>query len=107
MVIIRFIDLELKRAFESMSGDDPIKKGLMRAFEDIENNVRVGRLVVKRAHQKKEVKRFLEKYEVNNLRIYNLPSAWRLIYSVTADEIGIIAVILDWMNHKDYERLLR
>jgi len=107
MAIIRFIDLELKRVFESMPNDDPIKKGLVRAFEDIENNEGVGRLVIKKAYQKKEVKRFLEKYEVNNLRIYNLPSAWRLIYSVTADEIGIIAVILDWMNHKDYEKLLR
>ncbi len=27
-----------------------------------------------------------------------------MIYSVAKDEVIVIAIILDWMNHKDYER---
>ena len=48
----------------------------------------------------------MRKYNLNNLWIYNLPEGWRLLYSVTSpDKIEVIAVILDWMSHKDYERL--
>jgi len=27
-----------------------------------------------------------------------------LIYSVAKDEVIVIAIILEWMNHKSYER---
>jgi hypothetical protein len=51
---------------------------------------------------------YLKKYSINNIRVYDLPFAWRLMYTVTGSaEIGIISVILDWMNHKDYERLFK
>jgi hypothetical protein len=47
----------------------------------------------------------VQRYEINNLWIYNLRSGWRLLYSVTNDEINVLALVLDWMNHKEYERL--
>jgi hypothetical protein len=34
-----------------------------------------------------------------------LPNGWRLLYSVVGVEIELIAVVLDWMDYKDYERL--
>lgn len=58
---------------------------------------------------KKELipKELIQKYGINNLWIYNLRKDWRLIYSVGKDEIELVAVILDWMNHKDYEHLFK
>ena len=59
---------------------------------------------------KKEIdpKSLIQKYKINNLWIYNLPSSWRLLYSITPSiEVKVIAAILDWMNHKDYERLFK
>ncbi len=48
---------------------------------------------------------YIKKYGVTNLWKYNLPNAWRLIYSVTTPtKIEIISVVLEWMNHKNYER---
>jgi len=35
---------------------------------------------------------------------YNLPGAWRLIYSIQGGEAIIITIILDWMDHKTYEK---
>ncbi len=107
MARVIFTDLELKNAFKSLSDEDPIKKALKRAFEDIENNFRIGRPVTKDVYNKKGIKSVLKKYGVDNLRIYNLPSAWRLIYSVSSDQIEIIAIILDWMDHKEYDRLFK
>jgi hypothetical protein len=40
----------------------------------------------------------------NNLWKYNLPNAWRLVYSISGSEVEIIAILLEWFPHKEYER---
>jgi len=101
---IVFIDSNLEKTFKSLSEKDSIKKALKRAIVDIKNNCYIGRNVKKKLIPRK----LIDKYKINNLWIYNLPSAWRLLYSITSPEkVEIIAVILNWMNHKDYERLFK
>ena len=103
-----FVDKKLAEEFEHLSNNDPIKKGIIKAIRDITNDFGAGRLIVKNTHNKQGIKKILETYGRKNLRIYNLPTAWRLIYTVTkTQDIEIIAVILDWMSHKDYEKMLR
>ena len=88
--------------FNSLTDNDPTKKALIKAIRDIKENCYCGRNVKKKLIPKKLV----EKHGINNLWIYNLPSAWRLLYSLTnSGEIELIAVVLDWISHKDYERL--
>ena len=41
---------------------------------------------------------------ITNLRKYDLPHGWRLIYTLTGDKIEIMAIILEWMSHKQYEK---
>jgi len=41
---------------------------------------------------------------VNNLWKYDLPNGWRIIFFLEADEIKIVAIILEWFSHKDYEK---
>ena len=98
---VKFIDDELENAFHRMDDKDPIKKALKRAIENIKEDFRSGEYIPKN----KIPKSYLEKFGVDNLRVYDLPSAWRLLYSIVNDEIKIISVILDWMSHKDYEKL--
>jgi hypothetical protein len=97
-----FIDQELEDSFNQLSDKDPVKKGIVRAIKFIQEDFASGRNV------KKELipKRLIDKYDINNLWIYDLPNGWRLLYSVTSGgEIEIIAAVLDWMDHKDYEKL--
>ena len=49
-------------------------------------------------------KEYKQRYGINNLWKYNLPNAWRLVYSITGNEVEIIAILLEWFDHKDYER---
>ena len=99
-----FIDEELQKSFEELSEEDPVKKGLIKAIKDIQEDAFCGRNVKKNLIPKN----FQEKYGINNLWIYNLPNAWRMFYAITPSEkIEIIAVILDWTSHKDYERLFK
>lgn len=95
---IVFVDQSLENSFNELSDKDPLKKAIL----DIESNVFVGRQV-----KKKLIPKHIKiKYNVSNIWLYNLPSAWRLLYSITSSKnVEIIAAVLDWMNHKDYERL--
>lgn len=97
-----FVDDELEKAFNSLQEQDPIKKAIQRAIQNIKEDFQAGEYI-----PKKDIPEgYLIKYGINNVRVYDLPFAWRLMYSVTgSSEIGIISVILDWMNHKDYEKL--
>lgn len=102
---IRFADLKLKESFEELSDSDKeFYKEIQTALNEISKNVFCGRNV------KKELipKEYIQKYNLNNLWIYNLRDGWRLLYFITTpDKIEVLAIILDWMNHKDYERLFK
>ena len=99
---IIFIDKKLKESFDFLrESDEELYKKISKALDYIKNNIWVGRQV-----KKKLIPRILiDKYEITNLWIYNLSKDWRLLYSLGKDEIEVLAVVLDWMNHKDYERL--
>jgi Txe/YoeB family toxin of Txe-Axe toxin-antitoxin module len=99
---IRFVDESLRNAFQELETEDiRLFKEVEKALSEIHNNAFCGRNV------KKELipKSLIQKYQLRNLWIYNLRKDWRLLYTVSSEEIGVIAIILNWMNHKDYERL--
>jgi len=99
-----FVEDSLENVFNNLDERDPVKKALIKAIRDIKENCYCGRNVRKKLIPRK----LIERYYINNLWIYNLPSSWRLLYSLTTSgEIELIAVILDWMSHKDYERLFK
>lgn len=47
---------------------------------------------------------YLQKYGINNLHKLNLPDGWRLTYTIRGDEVEIVAIILEWMTHKEYAK---
>ena len=49
-------------------------------------------------------KEYVRDYDVNNIWKVDLASAWRMIYTIRGSEVEIIALILDLMNHRDYEK---
>lgn len=100
---VKFIGENLEKSFNNISDKDPLKKALVNAIKDLKRNAFCGRNVKKKLIPKKLIK----KYGINNLWIYNLPSGWRMLYSLGKEEVKLVAILLDWMNHKDYERLFR
>ncbi|MFW5846864.1 MAG: hypothetical protein ACOCUU_01770 [Nanoarchaeota archaeon] len=77
---------------------------MIKAIRDIKQNAFCGRNVKKKLIPKELIK----KYQINNLWIYNLPSAWRMLYSLSnEEEIQLVAVLLNWMDHSSYERLFK
>ena len=95
---IRFADENVKKAYLEL--DAPLKQHLDRAFEDIQQNAFCGLQIPKRLFPK-------EYGPLDNLWKYDLPNAWRLIYTVKKDGIIILSIVLEWFNHKEYERRFR
>lgn len=101
---IVFAEEKVKRAFDGLKkekGAEPrLHEFINRAFDDLEQNPYVGIKIPKKLWPRDYVK----KYHVDNLWKYDLPSAWRLIYTLKANQIEIISVVLEWLDHKNYER---
>jgi Txe/YoeB family toxin of Txe-Axe toxin-antitoxin module len=98
---IQFANNKIRDAFERLENENQkMHKFISRAFEDIEENVFCGIQIPKRLIPKE----YFKKYNVKNLWKYNLPDAWRLIYSVENNQICILSIILEWMDHKEYEK---
>ncbi len=96
---IQFTNEKVKEAFEKLNNSN-LKKFLERAFEDIKANPFCGIQISK----KKIPKDYIKKFKIHNVWKYDLPGAWRLIYSIEGGEIIILTIILEWMDHKTYER---
>lgn len=98
---VKFVNEKLKESFENLKDfEKQIYNWLMRAFEDIEKNAFCGIQIPKKLIPKE----YIKKYKIKNLWKYNLPNAWRLLYSIENQEIIVVSIILEWLNHKDYER---
>ena len=97
---IQFADEKVKKAFENIT-DKNLKKQLIKAFDNLEENVFCGIQIPKRLIPKEYFKQF---GKLVNLWKYNLPGAWRLTYTIDKDKINILSVVLEWLDHKTYER---
>jgi hypothetical protein len=49
-------------------------------------------------------KEYFTKFNVDNLWKLNLGSFWRMIYTVRGKEIEVISIVLEVLDHKEYDR---
>lgn len=98
---LQFANEKIEKAFNKLKKEDnELYKFIVRSFEDIENNAFCGIRIPKKLIPKE----YIKKFNIHNLWKYNLPGAWRLIYSVENNNLVVISIILEWMDHKTYER---
>ena len=96
-----FADEKIKEAAELLKKEDPeLYKFIERAIDDLKKDPFCGTSIPKKLIPKV----YIKKYGIDNCWKYDLPGAWRLLYSVVGDKVKIVSIILEWMDHKDYER---
>ena len=100
---VRFADEVLQRSFEQLSDgnseEKEVREWLEQAFVNIEKNAFCGIQIPKRLI----LKEYLDK-GIKNLWKYDLPRGWRLMYSIVNEEVIVVSIILEWFDHKEYER---
>jgi len=101
---IRFADESIKEAFYKLEkGDDSERelfKFINQALDNLEENAFCGIQIPKRLIPEE----YIKKYGAKNIWKYDLPKAWRLIYSIVNDEIVVVSLVLEWLDHKNYEK---
>jgi Txe/YoeB family toxin of Txe-Axe toxin-antitoxin module len=98
---VTFSEDSLEKAFISLANNSPLKNSINKAIENLKENIFCGEPI------KKELipKEYRKKYKINNLWWYPLSNGWRLVYSVvTPNNIEILAVIIEYFDHKNYNR---
>ena len=95
-----FANERIEKDFNSLPEDDWLKKALRRAIADFKENAFCGERI------KREIipKEYIKKYGIDNLLHYPLPNGWRLVYSVFANDGILIAMIVEYFSHPDYDR---
>jgi aromatic ring-opening dioxygenase LigB subunit len=71
-----------------------------KAIEDLSQNPFFGDLIPKKYLNKK----LIRYYGTDKIFRIELVGFWRMLYAIVGDEAKIIALILDYMNHNDYNK---
>jgi Txe/YoeB family toxin of Txe-Axe toxin-antitoxin module len=102
--IVGFVDNSLYKAFQQLKSgkfeEKELASFIQRAINDLKDNPFIGVPIQRRLWPI----RYVRKFSINNLRKYNLPNGWRLIYTLKGNEVEIVSIILEWFSHKDYEK---
>jgi len=101
---VYFADEKVRKAYEKLSASQEFNdlfRYIKRAIDDIKAKPDCGVALAKNLIPKE----YARKYGISNLYKYDLPNAWRLLYSLGKEGIEIIAIILEWCPHKEYERI--
>lgn len=101
--IIIWAEPNIKRAYyELKSSKDMVwlYNSISRTLDKLEKNAFSGVQI-----PKKQIPRiYIQKYGVDTLWKHDLLNGWRLLYSVKGGKIKVISIIIEWMNHKHYDR---
>lgn len=76
-------------------------RSIKRVIELLKENPFAGNQVPKRLLPKK----YIEKYDAENVWRIELANRWRLIYTITGNRLEIISFIIDIFDHKDYDKI--
>lgn len=103
-VYVTFCNKKVESSFEELIKgkfhDKQLYEFINRAIRDLKKNPACGIKISKRVWPKDYIKEF----RISNLWKYNLPNAWRLVYTIKEDELIVLNIILEWFDHKKYEK---
>jgi hypothetical protein len=93
-------DPELVRFLSSLEEKSYLLKILNKGLDKLEENMFTGDQI----ERKKFPKYYVQKYQINNLYKLNLNSRYRLTYTLIGEKSGIAVVVLEVLDHKEYEK---
>ncbi len=95
-----FISDEVEGLFNAIR-EEWLKKAIEKSIKDLNENAFCGEQIKKRLIPKK----YIFDYGLDNLWWYPLPKGWRLVYTLTTlHDRNILAAIVEYFDHKNYER---
>ena len=104
--LVRFRDRSLHASYLALADgrfeDKRLYRWIKKALSELQKDAYAG-LQLKKKQIPPSV---VQKYQLQNLWRYDLPSGWRLLYTIGEDKVDVVALVISWMSHKEYERFL-
>ncbi len=101
---VTFGEKKLEDEYESLKagkGEDRQLHGMIeRAMKGLKKNPACGTKIPKKLWPKE----YIRKYRITNLWKQDLARGWRLIYTIQTNEVMVLSIILEWFDHKEYEK---
>jgi len=93
-------DPDLVRFISSLKEESYLLKIFNKGLDKLKENMFAGDKIEK----KKFPKHYIQKFQINNLYKLNLNSRYRLTYTLIGDKSGVAVVVLEVLDHKEYEK---
>ena len=100
MLVLFHINSRINSLKTGKFEDKKLYEFIDRAIDDLKKSPTCGTKIQKKIWPKE----YKKKFGINNLWKYDLPNAWRIIYTIETDEVTIVSIILEWFSHKGYEK---
>jgi len=101
---VAFADAKLLDAFNKLKSgkfeDKQLALEIEAAIDYLWKNPSVGIKIARRLWPSE----YVTVYGIDNLRKYDMRSGWRLLYTISGNSVEVVAILLEWLNHKNYER---
>lgn len=112
-VIIKLSD-EANEVYEELNkivGEEK-KKGinssfhqtLLRAIHRIRDLLKENPFAGDQVSKRQIPAKYIQKYDADNIWRIELANRWRLVYTITGNQIEIVTFIMDIFNHKNYDK---
>ena len=106
-IYVVFEEKKIENEFETLKEgkleDKQLYGFIYEAIKDFKLNFTCGTKIPKKLW----LKEYIKKFGITNLGKYNMLNAWRLVYTIQTNDVMILNVILEWFDHKGYERRFR
>lgn len=96
----KIVGEEKKKGVES-SFHQTLLRSIKRVTELLKENPFAGDQIPKRQIPKN----YSLKYDIDNAWRIELANRWRMVYSITGNQIEIITFVMDIFNHRDYDKV--
>ncbi|MFH1638630.1 MAG: type II toxin-antitoxin system RelE/ParE family toxin [Candidatus Woesearchaeota archaeon] len=95
---------QLKKLQDSIK-DSKFHKQLLTAIEREKEHLLINPHRGIQVPKQQIPKEYIMRYGITNLWKINLPDYWRMLYTITGNELEIISILLEFMDHKRYNKL--
>jgi|SRR3989344_9464772 len=96
----RIVGEEKQKGIET-SFHQTLLRSILRVKDLLKQNPFAGDQVPKRQMPDK----YDKKYDAQNIWRIELADRWRLVYTITGNQVEITAFVMDIYNHKDYDKV--
>jgi hypothetical protein len=101
---VAFADELLRDAFDALESGTSEEKRLHHAISRAMDVLKLDPMGGTKIQKALWPQHYIRKYAIDNLWKRDLPDGWRLAYTLKGTQTQLVAMLLEWFSHPDYER---